>query len=226
MLSSSILLAVSQDKCFSHGARPHALLHHPGIRGLPRRRGSGLENHIKKIIESLNVEELLQSPILSAYKKLQKEAGIKEPVAPAEYLLKLIQTSGMLPNINRVVDCYNIVSVETLLSMGAHDLAKIKGNIELRTTDGTEKFIPLGKTTGEKIAPGEYATIDEEKILCRLDLKQCEETKCDQNTKNFLVYVQGNAETSLDDVLKGLQKVCDNIKTFCHGDYLILENSL
>jgi len=50
-------------------------------------------------------------------------------VAPAEYLLKLIKKSGMLPNINRVVDCYNIASAETLLSMGVHDLANIKGNI-------------------------------------------------------------------------------------------------
>lgn len=189
---------------------------------IPRRRGRGLDRHISTIIESLNIDEELQSPIIAEYKRLQKEAGIQEPVAPAEYLLKLIKKSGMLPNINRVVDCYNIASAETLLSMGAHDLSKIKGNLQIKTTDGKELYTPLFKNELEMVAPGEYATMDEEKIICRLDLKQCDETKCGQETTEFLVYAQGNAETSEEYVLQGLQKVCDNIKEFCDGEYLIL----
>lgn len=192
------------------------------ITEIPRRRGSGLEKHIANTLASLNIDDLLQSPIIAEYKKLQKEAGIQEPAAPAEYLLKLVKKSGMLPNINRVVDCYNIASAETLLSMGAHDLANIKGNVQLKTTDGTEKYTPLFKNEPEKVAPGEYAAMDEEKILCRLDLKQCDETKCGEGTTDFLVYVQGNAETNDEYVLNGLQKVCDNIKNFCDGEYLIV----
>lgn len=190
---------------------------------IPRRRGSGLEKHIADVLASLNVDELLESPIIAEYKRLQKEAGISEPVAPAEHLLRLVKKSGMLPNINRIVDCYNIASAETLLSMGAHNLANIKGDVWLKTTDGTEKYIPLFKSEPEKIAPGEYAAMDDEKIICRLDLKQCDETKCSEGTTNFLVYVQGNAETSDEHVLNGLQKVCDNIKNFCGGEYLIME---
>jgi DNA/RNA-binding domain of Phe-tRNA-synthetase-like protein len=190
---------------------------------VPRRRGSDLEKHIGKIIASLNIDELLRSPIIAEYKRLQKEAGISEPVAPAEHLLKLIKKSGMIPNINRVVDCYNIASAETLLSMGAHDLAKINGNVQLKTTNGTEKYTPLFKSEPEKVAPGEYAAMDEEKILCRLDLKQCNETKCGEGTTDFLVYVQGNAVTSDEYVLNGLRQVCDNIKNFCHGEYYFLE---
>lgn len=193
------------------------------VPNIPRRRGSGLDQHIKGVLASLNIDELFQSPIIAEYKRLQKEAGIQEPAAPAEYLLKLIKKSGMLPNINRVVDCYNIASAETLLSMGAHDLAHIKGDVQLKTTDGTEKYTPLFKSEPEKVAPGEYAAMDEEKILCRLDLKQCDETKCGEGTTDFLVYVQGNAETSDEYVLNGLQKVCDNIKNFCDGEYLIRE---
>ncbi|MFA6918060.1 MAG: phenylalanine--tRNA ligase beta subunit-related protein [Candidatus Gracilibacteria bacterium] len=193
------------------------------VPNIPRRRGSGLDQHIKEVLTSLNIDELLQSPIIAEYKRLQKEAGIQEPVAPAEHLLKLIKKSGMLPNINRVVDCYNIASAETLLSMGAHNLANIKGDIQLKTTDGTEKYTPLFKSEPEKVAPGEYAAMDEEKILCRFDLKQCDETKCGEGTTDFLVYVQGNAETSNDYVLNGLQKVCNNIKNFCDGEYLIRE---
>ena len=98
---------------------------------IQRRRGGELKKHIGNVITSLNIEELLKSPIIAEYKRLQREAGIQEPIAPAEYLLRLIKKSEMLPNINRVVDCYNIASAETLLSMGAHDLAKINGNIQI-----------------------------------------------------------------------------------------------
>jgi methionyl-tRNA synthetase len=191
--------------------------------GIPRKRGSALEKHINEIRSRINIEDLLRSPILEEYRRLQKEAGIQEPIAPAEYLLKLIQSSGRLPNINKVVDCYNLASAETLLSMGAHDTAKIKGNVQLRTTDGTEKYTPLGKTEPEEIAPGEYAAIDEEKVICRLDLKQCDETKCGKDTTDLLVYVQGNAQTSDEYVLEGLQRVCDNIRNFCNGAYIISE---
>ena len=189
---------------------------------IPRRRNSELKKHIAGILESLDINELLQSPIIQEYKRLQEKAGIQKPAAPAEYLLKLVKKSGMLPNINRVVDCYNITSAETLLSMGAHDLASIKGDLRLAITDGTEKYTPLFKSELEKVAPNEYAAMDDEKIICRLDLKQCDETKVSENTKNFIVYVQGNKETSDEYVLNGLKKVCDNISKFCGGKYEIL----
>lgn len=129
----------------------------------------------------------------------------------------------MIPNINKVVDCYNIVSVETLLAIGAHDLAHIKGNIRFETTDGTEKYRPLFKHDLEKVNPGEYACMDDEKIICRMDIKQCDETKVGEGTTWFMVYVQGNSETDEAYVLQALQNVCGNIKNYCNGEYVILE---
>ena len=193
------------------------------VKEIPRKQGGALERHIKEVIASLDIKKLLKSPVLEAYRKLQREAGIREPAAPAESLLELIQRSGRLPNINRIVDCYNLASAETLLSMGAHDILKIRGNIRLVTTDGTERYTPLGQTEQEKVAPGEYAAMDDEKILCRLDMKQCDETKCGRDTRDILVYVQGNAETSEDDVRRALEKVRDLFRDFCGAEWQILD---
>lgn len=65
--------------------------------------------------------------------------------------------------------------------------------------------------------------MDEEKIICRMDLKQCNETKCDKTIRDFIVYVQWNKETDDDYLLAGLKKVCSNIKNFCDWKYLISE---
>lgn len=187
-----------------------------------KRRGSEFKGHIKEVIDGLDIEKLLESPILKAYKKFHEEAGMKDAMTPAEYLLKLIQKSGMLPNINKVVDCYNIVSAETLLPIGAHDLAHIKGDLRFKHTDGTEKYTPLFKDAPEEVAAGEYACMDDEKIICRMDVKQCDETKVGDGTRDFIIYVQGNSEIDESYVEAGLQKVCDNIERFCGGGYTIL----
>ncbi|MBU1019272.1 MAG: phenylalanine--tRNA ligase beta subunit-related protein [Patescibacteria group bacterium] len=187
-----------------------------------KRRGSEFQKHINEIINGFDFDELLNSPILTAYKKFHQEAGLPDAMTPAEYLLKLIQKSGMLPNINKVVDCYNIVSAETLLSIGAHDLAHIKGDLCFKYTDGTERYTPLFKDSPEKVSAGEYACMDDEKIICRMDVKQCDETKVGPDTRNFIIYVQGNSETDEEYVLNGSQKVCDNIVKYCNGEYVFL----
>lgn len=191
------------------------------VSDITKRRSKEFQKMIDIVIGKLNITEMLGSPIFKEYKKFY-EVTSAENIPPAEHLLKLIKKSRMLPNINKVVDCYNIVSAETMLSIGAHNLANINGNIQFRYTDGTEKYTPLGKSETEKVTKGEYACLDDEKILCRMDLKQCNETKVDGNTKNFIVYVQGNNATSDEYVLEGLQKVCNNIEFFCNATYKII----
>lgn len=186
-----------------------------------KRRGNELDKKIKDIIGNTDVKLLLSSKVLKAYQEYYKSIGM-EGTTPSEHLLKLVERSKMLPNINKIVDCYNIVSLETWLSIGAHDLAHIKGDIEFRYTDGTEKYTPLGKSEPEKIIKGEYACVDEEKILCRMDIKQCDETKVSFETREFIVYVQGNKETSHEYIQEGLLKVCENIKNYCEGSYIVL----
>ena len=38
---------------------------------------------------------------------------------------------------NKAVDIYNILSIESKLCLGAHDIDKVDGNVTLKITDGT-----------------------------------------------------------------------------------------
>lgn len=188
---------------------------------ISKRRWSELEKDIENAVKTLDILTMLQSPILREYKKFYKEFD-ESLISPAEHLLLIIQKSWNIPNINKVVDCYNIVSVETLLSIWAHDLKYINGNLKFVITNWNEKYIPLWWTEQEKVNKWECACMDEEKIICRMDIKQCNETKVSLETKDFIIYVQWNQETSEDYVLNWLMKVCKNIEKYCLWKYEIL----
>lgn len=188
-------------------------------------RSGPLEKIKKEVIEKVKVLDISNNQILKGYKELYDKVGIKGHIPPAEHLITLVKNNGRLPNINTVVDCYNLVSAETCLSIGAHDTAHIKGDVIFKVTDGSEKYRPLFENSPINVSPGEYACMDEEKIICRMDIKQCDETKITKETQEFIVYVQGNKHVEFDYLQKALKRVCDLIKEICGGTYEIISET-
>jgi DNA/RNA-binding domain of Phe-tRNA-synthetase-like protein len=192
-------------------------------------KSNPLEKRKKAVVAELQpqVEALLDHPILREYRRLEQGAGLVDGLPPAQHLLTLAGRNGRLPNINTVVDCYNLVSVQTLLSIGAHDTAYIAGDaVRFVVTDGSERYTPLGETETIRVSPGEYAGRDAEKILCRTDVKQCAETRITKETAAFIVYVQGNRETEYAYLQKALTDICELVKETCGGTYEIIEREV
>ncbi len=140
--------------------------------------------------------------------------------APAQALISLIKKTGRIPNINCVVDAYNLVSARTFLSIGAHDLDRIKGSLRIDACAGNELYVPLGKSEPQKVNKGEYACMDEEKVICWLDIRQCDQTKVTKDTKRFLVYIQGNSETSAEYIDNALFIVVEHLTKICGATLL------
>lgn len=178
-------------------------------------KSAALEGKKSEVIEKVRNLGIGNNEILSAYRELYRLCEEQGFTPPAQSLIQLIKLNGRLPNINTVVDSYNLVSVETFLSIGAHDIAKIKGNLSLQITGGSELYVPLGENSPVKVNSGEYACMDEEKIICRMDVRQCEQTKITKDTKSFIIYVQGNKATGVDYLYDALAKLCNYIESFC-----------
>ncbi len=115
------------------------------------------------------------------------------------------------------MDSYNLVSLETLLSFGAHDLNKIEGDVIFKVADGNELFIPLGNKTQQRVNKGEQICADDKKVLCWIDIKQGDQTKITRGTKDVLIYVQGNKNVKIEYLDKAIEKVCKNVTEFCGG---------
>ena len=182
-------------------------------------RSNPLEKRKKEALDAICAIDIEAHPVLAAYRELHRLAGVDGVVPPAQHLIGLARANGRLPNINTVVDCYNLVSAQTGLSIGAHDCALLRGDVAFRITEGCERYRPLGELGPAPVRAGQYACMDEEKIICLMDVKQCEETRITKQTSELVIYVQGNSRTTPRDVEDGLQRLGALVTEICGGTY-------
>lgn len=182
------------------------------------------QDTITQLIQKYENRNIKLDPVIEGFYLLHEKVNVKRRKNPSasEILIKLLMKHKDLHAINKVVDLYNLLSIETQLALGAHDIAKIDGNVSLRLTTGNEKFIPLGKEEPQPVQPGEYSYIDDQEIICRLEMKQIEKTKVTENSTDIFFIVQGNENTSEDDVKQCALKLIDVITTYCGGKGYIL----
>jgi DNA/RNA-binding domain of Phe-tRNA-synthetase-like protein len=152
------------------------------------------------------------------YRMLHERFGEKsKKIAPApEALIKLLKKKEAIPRISPLVDLYNLISAKYALALGAHDLDKVNGNICLKFSVGGEVFIPLGTNVPEEIYPNEYGYFDDEtnEVLCRLEARQSDTTKTSNVSKNILLIIQGNINTSSQELLEAKTELFNNLKKF------------
>ncbi len=174
---------------------------------------------IAKILSEKTHESRKADPILQGFKQMHeiiKHSNRETTAAPAK-LLQILERNGHLPHVNLLVDIYNLVSLETCLAMGVHDCAKISGDVTLRLTNGTERFIPIG-TPELKARPGDYAYIDSNNdIICWLEVRQHEKTKVTLDTTRCFYVIQGNAVTPPEYIETAAAKLIDLTRKYCGG---------
>ena len=177
---------------------------------------------VKRMIANELVEtEHPSQSILQGYRDLYSTLRITDAVSSPEWLHKMIGVHGRLPQINTVVDAYNLISAKTSLVISAHDLKYVDGDVRIERTKGDEVFFPLG---GEKeiLRADEWAGKADNHILCRLNCKQSDLSKVTLATSDLLIYVQGNPVTPAEYLRRVLVEVCQYIIHFNGGEYYLL----
>ncbi len=159
-------------------------------------------------------------PVLEGFNILHDNTGVRrrKNIPASENLIKLLNKHGELPFINQVVDIYNIISLESKLALGAHNIDAVEGNFTLRFTDGSERYQPIGQPEPIPVDPHEYCYCDDSnEVLCRLEVRQVEKTKVDETAQNVAFICQGNEATSWDYVQETAQQIVDLITRYCGG---------
>lgn len=150
---------------------------------------------IGELYEQYKELDVHSDPILEGYNILHDNIGVKrrKNIPASENLIRLLVKRGELPFINTAVDIYNLISLESKLALGAHNIERVSGNVTLRFTDGSERFVPLGQTEPVAVAPHEYCYCDDDnEVLCRLEIRQVNKTLVDETARDIFYIVQGN----------------------------------
>ncbi len=184
---------------------------------------------LSELIPGLNKEMIKEDHVLEGYRILRTKLGLSrnKTICSSEALLKYILKKNKLPHVNLLVDIYNLLSVKTHISIGAHELGMINQHLDLRITNGDEIFIPMGSDEPVQIQEGEYAYIDGgNEILCRLDHRQCHKTRITESTQSCLLIIQGNPHTSNEQVDTVTEELVKLVNKYCAGDVEILQHQI
>ena len=155
-----------------------------------------------------DVDGVLNNPITQGYADLLQRVGrsIKKypPTVPA--FIRNIQRRGSMPHINSVIDIYNVESLHSLLAIGGHDLDKIDGQIEFTVNKEEGVFLPISSTE-KHVAATDYVYRDSKGIIAWLGVRDGEQYKFDDGTKNAIFIIQGNANTSVEIRVEALKRI-------------------
>jgi DNA/RNA-binding domain of Phe-tRNA-synthetase-like protein len=167
-----------------------------------------------------DVSAVRSTPEVVHFQELLRKVGInpRREQPSVERLLTFALKRGDLPAVNSLVDAYNLVSVRTLCSLGAHDLDRIALPVSLRLLTGRESFTPLGRNAPLPVVASEYGYVDaDDCVLCRLDILQAEFSKVTTATKNVLLIVEGTAGHRPEALRQVVADVIDLVSQHCGG---------
>ena len=159
-----------------------------------------------------NIDEVFNHPVIQGYKDLLQSVGrsVKKnpPTVPA--LIRNIQHRGSIPCINSIIDIYNVEALNSFLAIGGHDFDKIHDYIEFTVNEREDIFLPI--LSAEKhVAKTDYVYRDEKGILAWLDVRDGENYKFDDKTKNAIFIIQGNLNTSVEMRMEALKRIQNDL---------------
>jgi DNA/RNA-binding domain of Phe-tRNA-synthetase-like protein len=156
-------------------------------------------------------------PAIREYHRVHEQFGVIGQAPAPEKLITYVRRQRDLTATSALVDCYNLVSVRTLLSIGAHDLKKLVTPITLRPCTPADTYTPLGG--GEELPlAGEYAYIDpQNRVICRLETLQGDYSKVTPESRDVVFFLQGNRCLPAASLLKGAWLLAELLEKFCGG---------
>jgi DNA/RNA-binding domain of Phe-tRNA-synthetase-like protein len=209
-------------ECLALGLRSGAVVFR-NVRVAPA--GPDLRAEIAREVEAIrgrfaDAAAIRALPEVIAFGDILRRVGVnpRKEQPSVERLLGVALKRGDLPAVNNLVDAYNLVSVRSRCSLGAHDLDWITPPVALRFLTGEESFTPLGRDAAVPVTAGEFGYVDAAgRVLCRLDLLQAEFSKVTADTVNVLLIVEGTATHSPEALRQGVADVMEAVTRHCGG---------
>ncbi len=158
--------------------------------------------------------ELSAIPGVAAWRAAYKGFGIKRTSyrSSVERLIKRVLAGQPLPEINALVDLYNMVSLTSGLCLGCDDLDKTEGDLTFRYSRAGDSFLDMGAEAGEDPndppKEGEVVYADARHVLCRRwNWRQDARTASSAATRRAVLTVQSNGAGDIESAAAELSRL-------------------
>ncbi|MDI6708479.1 MAG: phenylalanine--tRNA ligase beta subunit-related protein [Candidatus Thermoplasmatota archaeon] len=186
-----------------------------------KKADSTLEELKKEIIEKVkafySLETLKDAKVFRAYRdffwRLKIDPTKTRPAGEA--LIRKILLGKEMPAINNVVDCYNLVSIQTGIAIAAFDSARLKGALNLRFARKGESFLGIGFESEDSLEGKEIVVSDDDKIIAIYPYRDSEHTKITFETKALLLIFCGVPGIELEQLIQAKDLCLSYIERYC-----------
>jgi DNA/RNA-binding domain of Phe-tRNA-synthetase-like protein len=176
------------------------------------------QEEIRKQIPSLDsVKDL---PVLRAYRDFYWKVGIDPTkTRPAgEALIRRILGGRDLPNVNTLVDSYNIASAESMVAIAAFDASAVDSiNLLMRTANKGETF--RGIRMGVPISLSGVEVVIEDRLSKKLvavyPYRDSDESKVTEESREVLFMMCGVPRITRDQLELANRLTLDYVSRFC-----------
>ena len=162
-----------------------------------------------------------EHPNVAVWREAYRAFGAKpkEHRSSVESLVRRVLKGQSIPSVNRLVDIYNAVSLETLLPAGAEDLDVLEGDLELTIASGEEPPVRLlGEPEARSPRAGEVIHRDRVGIVCRRwNWKEADRSKLTERTRNAVAVVEGLPPIEPSAVVEAIEEIARRTRTHCGG---------
>lgn len=155
-------------------------------------------------------------PFIKPWGDRMKGVGAPRKHFPSsvEAMVRRAGKGGEPFSINPVVDFYNAISLEYIVTAGAFDMDEMNGDLELRFSKEGDTFTSLDSSENVAVPAGEVSYADGNIIITRhFVYKQAKHALINENSKNIFFVSEilgelpeGTAETVADAFVKGIKE--------------------
>lgn len=178
------------------------------------------EELMKQVREQYDLESLRNLSTFRAYRDFFWRVGI-DPTKnrpAAEALIRRILGRKGIPNINTLVDAYNLASIKTETALAAFDADRLKDDLLMRFAIEGEEFLGIGMEKPMVLQGGEIVISDGEKLVAVYPHRDADDTKITMQTKNVVLLVCGVPGIGEEKLQKAAQVALEYIIRFCDGE--------
>lgn len=169
--------------------------------------------------DALNGQSLKEHPMIVPYREAFTALGYNPNkfMCSVEALCKRVMKGSTLPKINPIVDLGNAISMKYILPIGAHDMRKLSGDLEVRFTEDGDSFLPFGETERERPDSGELVYVSGYTIKTRRWIwRQSDDGKIDETSTDVVFPIDGFLDHNRGSVMNACDELTSLLKESFH----------